>query len=81
VIGKELKVSELNSRMIVCLWKQSKANVMVTMWVKDVGAGFVHFWAGEANTHFIATRCGPGLEQITDDSEIPMKIYEYLGDE
>ena len=77
-IGRELKVSELQPRTIVLLHKEGR-NAMVTMWVVAVGDVYVHFRAGAVHTEFFAERCGPTLEQITDDDHIPMKMFEYLG--
>lgn len=77
-IGRELKVSDLRPRTIVWLFKEGR-EAMATMWVVSVGSDYVHFRAGVIKTEFLAARCGPGLESITDDSGWPMKIYEYLG--
>ena len=78
-VGRELKVSELKPRTIVWLYKEGR-KTMGTMWVIEVGEVFVHFYAGEITMDFFALRCGPDLEKITDDSHIPMKMYEYLGE-
>jgi hypothetical protein len=77
-VGRELKVSELQPQTVVWLHKEGR-NAMATMWVVAVGDVFVHFRAGAVRTEFFAERCGPELEQITDDDHIPMKMYEYLG--
>lgn len=77
-VGRELKVSELKVRTIVVLQKPGR-NVLTTMWVADILPGSVCFRAGEIRTTFIATRTGTDLEQITDDTGVPMKVYEYLG--
>lgn len=78
-IGRELRVSELQPRTIVLLFKEGRS-VMVTMWVVRAMSGYVHFHAGAVKAEFLAKRCGPDLEQITDDSGVSMKIYEYLGE-
>lgn len=77
-IGRELKVSDLKPKTIVVLRKG--AGPMATIWVWAIGPDFVQFWAGDAGMGFLAMRCGPDLEQITDDSNTPMKIFEYLGE-
>jgi hypothetical protein len=77
-VGRELKVSELQPRTVVVLWKEGRP-AMATVWVVKVGANFVQFAAGKIRMEFIALRCGPELEQIIDDDKVPMKIFEYLG--
>jgi hypothetical protein len=79
-VGRELKVSELVPRTIVVLKKETNP-VFCTVWVVKVWADCVVFFAGELKTDFFAKRTGPGLERITDDSGIPMQIFEYLGAE
>jgi len=49
------------------------------MWVVEVLPQSVHFYAGAVEINFLAQRCGPDLESITDDEEKPMRIFEYLG--
>ena len=78
-VGRELKVSELKPHTVVWLEKETW-NVLTTMWVVEVSEAWVHFFAAAADVNFLATRTGPGREAITDDSGIPMKIYEYLGE-
>jgi hypothetical protein len=76
-IGRELRVSELVPRTIVIL---HKGQTLATLWVVEVLQEFVHFRAGAVNTEFIALRCGPDLEGVTDNTGSPMKLYEYLGE-
>ncbi|HXA24442.1 MAG TPA: hypothetical protein VNW90_19315 [Acetobacteraceae bacterium] len=78
-IGRELKVSELKWRTVVVL---AKANVpmLSTMWVAEVTKAYVLFTSGVLRMDFMAQRTGPDLEQITDNTGEPMKIYEYLGE-
>jgi hypothetical protein len=78
-IGRELKVSELKWRTVVVLEKSGHP-VMSTMWVAEVTNGYVLFTSGVLRTDFMAQRTGPDLEQITDNTGKPMKIYEYLGE-
>jgi len=40
----------------------------------------VHFRAGKVGMEFFALRTGLNQEGITDDSYIPMKVFEYLGE-
>jgi hypothetical protein len=49
------------------------------MWVMEIRPRFVHFYAGITGFNFIAIRRGVDLEEITDDSGAPMKLYEFLG--
>lgn len=79
-VGRELKVSELRPRTIVVLHKVGRDNFLVTMWVVEILPAYVKFTAGEIRTDFIARRCGPGLDEITDNTGLPMKVYEYLGE-
>jgi hypothetical protein len=76
-IGRELKVSELRPMTVVVLAKEGR-NVMATVWVVAVGEIYVHFRARDMG--FYAERRGPGLEEITDDDHLPLKIYQYLGE-
>lgn len=78
-IGRELKVSELKPHTVVWILKEGR-DVMATMWVVEIGDVYVHFFAQHASIpNFLALRCGPDLEQITDDSHVKMQIFEYLG--
>jgi hypothetical protein len=76
-IGRELKVSELVPRTVVVVNKGGKA---ATMWVVEVAESHVHFYSGVVHTDFIASRTGPDRERITDDTNSPMRIFEYLGE-
>jgi hypothetical protein len=76
-IGRELRVSELVPRRIVIL---HKGQTLATLWVVEVLEDWVAFRAGKTDTGFIARRCGPDLEGITDNTGAPMKVYEYLGE-
>lgn len=77
-IGRALKVSELKPQTIVWLQKDGRPTI-ASWWVVLVSPHHVEFLAGEINTHFLAKRCSADLDSITDDSNIPMAIYEYLG--
>ena len=77
-IGRELKVRELKPKTVVWLAKEGR-DLMATMWVVEVGPNFVHFHAGAVLMDFLAERCGSDLEEITDDDNTPMKMFEYLG--
>lgn len=77
-IGRELKVSDLKPKTVVWLAKDGR-DLMATMWVVDVGDVYVHFYAGATGINFYAKRGGPDLESVTDDTHLPMRIYEYLG--
>jgi hypothetical protein len=77
-IRRELKVSELAPRTVVVVAKPGVA--AATMWVMEITARFVHFYAGIAAFNFIAKRCGPDLDEVTDNSGAPMKLYEFVGE-
>jgi hypothetical protein len=77
-IGRELKVSELSPRMVVWVGKEGR-NTMATMWVVAVLETHVHLRAGAIRTELFLERRGPDLEEITDNSHIPMHLYEFLG--
>jgi hypothetical protein len=76
-IGRALLVSELKPRTIVWLQKQD-TDCVATMWVVKVAPLFVHFRA--TRTEFFARRYGPNMELLTDDSNLPLQAYEYLGE-
>ena len=78
-IGRELKVSELQPRKVVWVCKKGRA-AMATLWVIAVSEKYVVFYAGVTHTEFYALRTGPDLDEISDDSHIEMKIFEYLGE-
>jgi hypothetical protein len=78
-IGRELKVSELRPRTIVWLAKEGRPAI-ATMWVIEVSEIYVHFRAGAVRTEFYAKRRGPDLEEITDDDNTHMRMFEYLGE-
>jgi len=78
-IGRTLKVSDLKPRGQQIVWLHKDGRPVASVWVGSVNAHFVEFIAGEIGTHFLAQRCGQDLDEITDDSNIPMAIYEYLG--
>jgi hypothetical protein len=73
-----LKVSELKPGTVVWLSKQGHPT-MSSFWVVAIGPAYVQFRAGAIMMEFFAERCGPDLEEITDDSQLPMKIHQYLG--
>ena len=75
-IGRELKVHELKPPVVVVLEKPGRP--MATMWVMAVLPHCVVFEAREVGITFIATREGPDLNQIGDDTH-RMRMYEYLG--
>ena len=76
-IGRELKVSELEPRTVVVLERpESRA---ATVWVLLVQPEYVVFRLSVISAHFVARRCGPDLEQITDDTGRVLHIHEYLG--
>jgi hypothetical protein len=77
-VGRELKVSELKPKTVVVVAKQLRP--AATVWVVEIHPEYVHFRAGSINMEFLAARTGPDLEQITDDSGLPMRVYEYLGE-
>jgi hypothetical protein len=77
-IGRQLKVSELKPRTVVVLHKQDRR--LATLWVRAVGTEWVEFYAGVTETTFLARRTGLDLESITDDTNRPIEIFEYLGD-
>jgi len=77
-IGRELKVSELNPRTVV--WIAKLGRPFASMWVVAVSDKLVHFRAGKVGMEFFALRTGLNQEGITDDSYIPMKVFEYLGE-
>jgi len=77
-VGRELKVSELKSQMVVWLGKEGR-DTMATMWVVEVGEVYVHFRAGAVGVELFLKRRGPDLEQITDDTQIPMHVFEFRG--
>ena len=87
-VGRELKVSELKPKAVVCVWKATRPNVMATMWVVAVEDVYVEFYAGDVQSHdagnlkmtFVAMRTGPDLDSITDNSHATMKMFEYLGE-
>lgn len=76
-IGRELKVSELKPYTVVIVAKLGRP--AATMWVVEVGLTWVHFRAGEIGMELLCERIGPEGNQLTDDSRIPMKLFEYLG--
>jgi hypothetical protein len=80
-VGRELSVSDLKPPQIVWVQKMGgkRGNSCATMWVTVVTSETVGFWAGETKVAFIATRIGANLEQVTDDSNGTMRMYEYLG--
>jgi len=83
-VGRELKVSELQTHTVVVLQKHPPPCPLTTVWVMGVHDSFVHFAMGRVgpnNTqvNFIARRTGENNDYIRDD-EMPMKIYEYLGE-
>jgi hypothetical protein len=53
---------------------------MMTLWVMAVSHLYVRFRAGVLAMDFIATRCGTDLEEIADEKDRRLKIYEYLGE-
>jgi hypothetical protein len=77
-IGRELKASELVPRTVVILEKPG--HPFVTWWVLHVFPDYVVFTSGVLRGYFVAHRTGPDLEEITDDTGRPMKVYEYLGE-
>ena len=77
-IGRELKVSELRPRTVVWVAKLNRPTA--SMWVLQVHDVMVHFRAGEVNMDLFCLRVGPEGNQLTDDSRIPMKVFEYLGE-
>jgi hypothetical protein len=78
-IGRELKVSELKSRTVVWLAKDECAHIC-TCWVVSVQRECVHFYMGGTGVNFLAKRCGPDMESVTDSTGKEMSIYEYLGE-
>lgn len=76
-VGLELKVSELQPKTII--WLQKPARPVASVWVLEIFTHSVWFRAGAVGLDFLAQRTGPDLEQITDDSGLPMKMYAYLG--
>ena len=76
-IGRELKVSDLQPRTIVCV---RRGDILATMWVVNVNPQNVSFWAGQLRAFFLARRTGPDLEDLADDKNRPLVIHEYLGE-
>jgi hypothetical protein len=76
-IGRELKASELKPDMIVIIAPPGNSNVMVTMWVSEVDAKVVDFYAGEMRWHVLNFIQPDG--SITDDQGRLVRVYEYLG--
>lgn len=76
-IGRELKASELKPRTVVVLEKPGRPRA--TVWVVQVRKRFVHFRAGVTQMELFLRRTGPDLEGLADE-ELPMKVYEYLGE-
>jgi hypothetical protein len=75
-IGRELKVSDLHKGQIAWLQKEGRPSV-VSAWVVSISPDFVGFYAGEIGMEFLARRTPD--DGITDDSNIPMAMYSYLG--
>jgi hypothetical protein len=77
-VGRELKVSDLKTRSVVCLQKHAECP-LATMWVIGVHEEFVHFAAQKGALNFIARRTGKDKQYIRDDDQ-DMKMFEYLGE-
>lgn len=77
-IGPELKVSELHPPMVVAVQKSGHP-VVATIWCVGVTAKHVFFHGAAIDLGFIAFRTGEALEQITDDTGQPMKMFQYHG--
>lgn len=78
-IGRELKVSELKPRTVVVVEKSGHP-IMSTLWVYLITPGHVIFTSGILRGDFSAKRTGPDLEELTDDTGKPIRVYEYLGE-
>jgi hypothetical protein len=75
-IGRELLAHELRKRQIVWVTKQNRPAIM-TMWVVEINESFVHLWSGDFGIELVLRRLPGG--GVTDDSGLPMKLFEYLG--
>jgi hypothetical protein len=81
-IGRELKVSELPPAPSVVWVMKQGSPALASMRVVHIGKAHIHLVArpkGGVEFNLLLTRCGPDLEHITDDSHLPMAIFEYLG--
>jgi hypothetical protein len=74
--GRELKVSELEPGTEVRVWKQGRPTL--TMRVIEVADAAVclQVLRGAVVFNFLARRCGPDQEQITDDDQLRMRLFE-----
>jgi hypothetical protein len=79
-LGKQLTVSDLEKLTLPAVVFLQKKGIpqIFSWWVTDVSPFGVHFYAGEINMHFFAKRTAE--DGITDDTGIPMRIYEFLGE-
>jgi len=77
-IGRELKVSDLQMRGTVVLVKPGRFPVAVR--VLGIKRSEVLFFSTARNIVLCVSRCGEGLEQITDDAASKIAMHEYLED-
>ena len=76
-IGRPLKVSELNPKTIVIL---NKGETFYSIWVLFVRPELVFFTSGVARTDLCLRRVGDGKEELVDDNNTPIRVFEYLGE-
>jgi len=75
-IGRELLAHEIHEGQIVAMQKEGR-NAIATLWVTHISENSIHFHAGKLGITFLACRLPDG--HITDDDNVPMAMYAYLG--
>lgn len=73
--GRELLASELKEKTVVWITREDR-NTFATIWVAEIDAAMVIFYAGETGINLITFRRG---EELHDDTGVRIRVYEYLG--